>query len=365
MKIGILTFHRADSYGAVLQAYALQQAVSGLGHDCRIIDYRNPVIDGVAKVRTLRQAASPKDALKIAVNNTLFGRVRAVRHQKFEEFRRQMDLSLPCDRASVAHICRDYDRLITGSDQVFNYHLTGGDHSYLLDFAPAEKRCAYAPSFGITSVADKHLDTYRTVLGGFAHLSVRERKGAQLVEELTGRQDCPVVLDPTLLVENDLWRAITPKNDLGRYILVFQLNPVPEAVAFAQKLADSRGIKLYVMTQSARNALKGKLGRGNYISDAGPLDFLSLIAGAECVVTDSFHGTALSICFSRPFFTCVAGGSKVGSRLENILQLLGLTHRLLGPDTDPEAPIDYKSVKEKERELRETSLAFLRQVTQA
>ncbi len=362
MKIGILTFHRADSYGAVLQAHALQQAVRSLGHECDIIDYRNPVIDGVAQVKTIRQAASPKEALKIAVNNTLFGKVRATRHKKFEEFRRQMGLSLPYDRATIPLANDRYDKFITGSDQVFNYNLTGGDHSYLLDFAPAEKRCAYAPSFGITSINDTHLDAYQTVLRDYALLSAREQKGADLVRELTGREDCPVVLDPTMLVENDYWRSITPKNDLGSYVLVFQLNPVPEAVAFAQKLADSRGAKLYIMTQSARNALKGKLGRGSYISDAGPLDFLSLIAGAQCVVTDSFHGTALSICFEKPFFTCVAGGSKVGSRLENILELLGLKDRLLSPATDPEAPIDYVAVKEKERALRARSLEVLRQV---
>ncbi len=364
MKIGIMTFHRADSYGAVLQAYALQQAVLGLGHSCEIIDYRNQVIDGVARTKTLRQASSPKELLKIAVNNTLFGRARRVRHEKFEEFRRRMDLSLPCDRDSVALAEGRYDRFITGSDQVFNYDLTGGDHSYLLDFAPPEKRCAYAPSFGLTSISKDHLDAYRTVLGEYALLSAREQKGADLVKELTGREDCPVVLDPTLLVENEFWRSITPENDLGRYGLVFQLNPVPEAVAFARELADRTGIKLYIMTQSTRNALLGKGGRGSYISDAGPLDFLSLIAGAEWVVTDSFHGTALSICFERPFFTCVAGGSKVGSRLENILKLLGLTDRLLGPQTDPDAAIDYQAVKEKEQALRESSLSYLRRVTE-
>ncbi len=365
MKIGILTFHRADSYGAVLQAHALQQAVRSLGHECDIIDYRNPVIDGVARVKTLKQAASPKEALKIAVNNTLFGKVRAIRHQKFGQFRRRMGLSLPYDRETIARANDHYDRFLTGSDQVFNYNLTGGDYSYLLDFAPAEKRCAYAPSFGITAIGDKHLDAYKQVLGDYALLSAREQKGADLVRELTGREDCPVVLDPTLLVENDYWRSITPKNALGRYVLVFQLNPVPEAVEFARKLAERKGIKLYIMTQSARNALKGKLGRDSYISDAGPMDFLSLIAGAECVVTDSFHGTALSICFERPFFTCVAGGSKVGSRLENILSLLGLKDRLLTPATDPEAPIDYAAVKEKERALRAQSMVFLKQVTQA
>ena len=38
MKIGILTFHRAHNYGAVLQTYGLQEYIKQLGHDVYIID---------------------------------------------------------------------------------------------------------------------------------------------------------------------------------------------------------------------------------------------------------------------------------------------------------------------------------------
>lgn len=40
MKIGILTFHCAVNYGAVLQAYALQEILRSLGHEVYVIDYR-------------------------------------------------------------------------------------------------------------------------------------------------------------------------------------------------------------------------------------------------------------------------------------------------------------------------------------
>ena len=40
MKLGILTFHSVDNYGAVLQAFALQMYLKTLGHDVEIIDYR-------------------------------------------------------------------------------------------------------------------------------------------------------------------------------------------------------------------------------------------------------------------------------------------------------------------------------------
>ena len=40
MKIGILTFHWATNYGAILQCYALQTYLENLGHDVEVIDYK-------------------------------------------------------------------------------------------------------------------------------------------------------------------------------------------------------------------------------------------------------------------------------------------------------------------------------------
>ena len=49
MKIGILTFHRAHNYGAVLQCYALQEVLKGMGHDVEVIDYRQKWTEEVYK----------------------------------------------------------------------------------------------------------------------------------------------------------------------------------------------------------------------------------------------------------------------------------------------------------------------------
>lgn len=45
MKVGIITYHRAHNYGAVLQCYALQEVLKRMGHDTQIIDYRQPFIE--------------------------------------------------------------------------------------------------------------------------------------------------------------------------------------------------------------------------------------------------------------------------------------------------------------------------------
>lgn len=45
MKIGILTFHRAENFGAVLQCLALQNYLISKGNEVEVIDYRNPSIE--------------------------------------------------------------------------------------------------------------------------------------------------------------------------------------------------------------------------------------------------------------------------------------------------------------------------------
>lgn len=40
-KIGIITYHRAFSYGARLQAYATATYLNSIGHNAEIIDYSN------------------------------------------------------------------------------------------------------------------------------------------------------------------------------------------------------------------------------------------------------------------------------------------------------------------------------------
>ena len=45
MKVGILTFHRAHNFGAMLQCYALQEYLTKKGLNVEVIDYRQPYIE--------------------------------------------------------------------------------------------------------------------------------------------------------------------------------------------------------------------------------------------------------------------------------------------------------------------------------
>ena len=129
MKLGILTFHGAHNYGAVLQCYALQEVLTKMGHDVYVIDYRQPYINEVYKIfsfQILKRKMKNLGAVADYVRYNIF-RASAIkkRREHFEEFTsKYLNLTLPCDAESVPV---DFDAYIIGSDQVWSQVCTGGD----------------------------------------------------------------------------------------------------------------------------------------------------------------------------------------------------------------------------------------------
>ncbi|QFJ56301.1 polysaccharide pyruvyl transferase family protein (plasmid) [Pseudobutyrivibrio xylanivorans] len=136
MKVGIITFHRAVNYGAVLQAYALQYAVEKLGHKAEILDYRCEEVD---------RAASPLlgfrkgEGFKTATKKLIF---RTRKNVSFNSF---MKNYIHLSKKAVTHedlvkLSKEYDSFFTGSDQVWNYGCAGNDKAFFLDFVDEGKR---------------------------------------------------------------------------------------------------------------------------------------------------------------------------------------------------------------------------------
>lgn len=100
-----------------------------------------------------------------------------------------------------------YDYFITGSDQVWNPHYNFIGTSDLLAFAKPEQRISYSASFGVDEIPDEKKKEYTENLSQFMALSVREKRGAEIIKELTGK-DAQVVLDPTMLLTSDQWSKV-------------------------------------------------------------------------------------------------------------------------------------------------------------
>ena len=354
-KIGIITFHRADNYGAVLQALALQRSIIRLGYGCEILDYD-------ARIISKNYDVIVKTSVAEAIKSLLIYDERKRKKQVFAAFRRKnMILSAPVAKGELSDIVTQYDKLITGSDQVWNYHLTASDGAYFLDFVEDNnKRLSYAASFGIGEIPPEKLEWYRQKLAEFAHFSLREKTGVNLLKNILGFEAVNDV-DPVFLLKADEWKEmITSRFAPNKYIFAYMLDRV--SADYAQRLAVENGMELInlVYRKSYRHP---EINVGNCYIALSPADFISCIYYADYVVTGSFHATAFSIIFNKKFVVSVP--DNVGSRITDLLDRTGLQGRALPTCIAIDEKVDWERVDNIVAKARETSLKNLQESIEA
>ena len=355
MRVGIITFHFPLNYGAVLQAYALSECIKSLGHDAFLIDYK------------------PDYHIKRYLWNWAYcglnftNLIYPLLHKSFGEFSsKHLRLSSRSYKTleELTASPPEADAYICGSDQIWNSRITNLDPAYFLTFAPqGTRRIAYAGSFGISEIDKAVQLLYTRWLKDITHLSAREKQGAEIIRQLTGR-NAPVVLDPTLLLTKNEWEALSQEpSTKDPYIFCYSLNDVPglmELCYYAQKLTGYPIYKIGGIKDVWNRRVKAVVG-------AGPQEFLGYINYAAIVITNSFHGTVLSMNMQRPFFTIpspVTGTYSRNSRLFSILQILSATDRLYRPGQEfpsiADFEIAYDMIAERLVAEREKSLSYLK-----
>ncbi|WMJ89684.1 polysaccharide pyruvyl transferase family protein [Anaerocolumna sp. MB42-C2] len=379
MKVGIITFHKVNNYGAVLQAYALQKTVKGLGCDCDIIDYNRKNLRDIYlwqknKIKCLlraapdRQGYSNLEFIRMVLTTFFFNR-KAVA-AKFNTFRKRYDLSRMVTSDNIKYINNEYDLFISGSDQVWNCGRVILDKNYLLDFvAESKKKGSYAASFGIKEIPDKYLREYKRLLADFRYLSVRETAGADLLSKLVHRE-AKVVLDPTLLLRKEEWSELMGvKSNTDNVIIVYMLEYSESLLQFARELSEKVNCPIRLLNKPLHRNIKE-----NYRVDVGPVEWLTEIRNGKYIVTNSFHGVAFSINFNRNFYVEIAEErirGAMSSRIEHILHTFGLEDRLIQKKkygnskkkyvkfNYSSAEIDFNKVNRKLDKLRYESMDYL------
>lgn len=362
MKIGIITIQKCDNFGADLQAYALGAKLQSLGYDVENIDYlfyKHPRHQGgkgekpIFKLSVVNRAKEFLFPLVSALKNLRRRRLIKARRARFSAW---TDRYLRCgsEYRSVESLYATpphYDVYMVGSDQVWNPRMGSNILPYFLDFAPKNARCvSYAASFGISELSAEAFYKFKQLLRRFGAISMRERIGVDIVSAMALGVEVKHVVDPTLLLGAQEWEkvAIRPVEILDEpFLLLYDLIPSEETVALARRWANERGLRIV------------RVGNGAY----GPGEFVWLFAHAECVVTNSFHGTAFAINNRKPFFSVVPQGMQNVSRIESLLDVLGLSERMLPACdcdiVDLEAEIAWDVVLAKLDGARNDSLAFL------
>lgn len=370
-SIGIITIHKINNYGSVFQAYALQRACEELGYKTEIIDYNYPNTFHLPQKYASQVDSQPNEPRWIKF---LYAFDLIKQHKGIRKFVTEHENLSPKQYNHPDELAADvphYDVYITGSDQLWNPRHCNGDPVFLLHFAPDNAlKISYAASIGANSIPNELKLQYKELLGRYAHISVRENSGAQVVKEVAGKE-ATVVLDPTLLLNSDQWNQIaTPKRQFKKkYILCYFLNYTFNAFPYVDQLAEYMQKQTgYEIVRAARPPHKLGLPHTHYRVGASPEEFLALVRDAEMVLTTSFHGTAFAVNYGKPVFTVVQDREASDSRQVSLMRNLGLENQILSvKDPMPDRSrftYDEQAEQKRLQVLREQSMCFLKQSLQ-
>lgn len=325
MRIGILTFHRAHNYGAVLQCYALQQHLKQLGHDAYVIDYNNKRLwasyswrDRGYEKRILSNPLLLPARLFIYIKNR---RRQIVRYHKFAKFQENVLRLAPVGAITE----QPYDLILIGSDQVWNTIITKGfDPYYWGTFEkPATTKVAtYAASLR-KLWNEEDYDTIYKALKKLDGISVREMNVGEYVKGLFPDLDVSFVPDPVFLLSSEQWKSLAklPRNT-EPYAFFYQAEKSDAVYKTAKEIATNRNLPLITLSANQWGV------NSKECHSASPQEFLGWLINANLVITSSFHALAFSIIFQKDFYAVnLQHGND--ERLKNIVLLFGLDERLI------------------------------------
>lgn len=310
-KVGILTFCNANNYGAVLQAFALQEYISTFC-DVELINLNFN--------SNIHQNSNAKIHESIILK--LIKKMKRRRFKKFRTMYLKISHNKICGDFETNKIASDYDIFIVGSDQVWNTDITNHTKAFFLDFVKDKKKISYAASFGRKQITDLELLWVNEYLNSFSAISLREKYSAiQLQNILHTTVQC--VCDPVFLLNNNQWeKKLKLKKFNRKYVLIYYMEISPAIKSILKIIKEKYQLSIYAI-RGGNETISGV----HHISVAGPVDFLNLIRNAEMIVTNSFHAISFSIIFKKKLLAI--GHSKWNLRIQNLLQLFNCESKLI------------------------------------
>ena len=268
----------------------------------------------------------------------------------------------------LSEISNEFYAFICGSDQVWSTRLQNDhcDKGMFLRFVPeGVKKIGYAPSMGATiSVSEETATEICESLSDFDAVSVREKTGQNLLQEILGRK-VPLVLDPTLLLDRKEWENIAevPRGLPERYLVVYRFGSMAYTIETINEIVEKTGFPV-IELPSSRIAMEDGFPKR---FDIDPGAFIGLIRNATLVLTDSFHATVFSILNATPFISFYRQDPSLpfnmNSRLDDLLSMTGLNERLcpIGEKVnyDNLFDVDFTDAHKAIDERRDSSLSYL------
>lgn len=358
-KVGILTWHYYFNFGSSLQAFALQKLIEGLGYDVRILNYRNPLLD---------KRIWWKDAARVVLCHTIGLFSQRVRNkysisnaERFQKMYLRQTRRFENPECLPSYI-KGYRSLVYGADQIWAPNVY--KPIYMGAYVPdGVRKVSYAASVGLNHIPDELADTYAGNLSSFHAIAVREEEGRDLLKSRCN-VDAQVVLDPTLMIEVQVYRNMERPLDVpiaGEYLFCYFLNKTHQYRERVKDYAKRHGLQIVGCSDKESDAEWM-----HRLENVGADQFLWLVDNATAVFTDSYHGSIFSLLFHKDFWTLVrfAEDSPIcqNSRIRQLQNYFGIGHRIISAtsEMDESKAIDYELFERQLTELRLHSLTYLR-----
>ena len=300
----LITTFAAENYGAMLVAFAVNKILENLGYSVLMMQRPNPK----GKDARLENSVPMNFAKKhYNISNVYFS---------------LNDLSV------LNNHCENF---VVGSDQLFSYILNM--ERAFLDFVDINKnKIAFATSFGRDEYLtnDDIILKRKAQLHRFNHISLRE-KGEKLCNEIFDIPDAVELLDPTQMIEldvyNELCKNVSLKETQKPYLLTYDLDITPEKTEAIKYVANKLGLEIvYIQPCFPRDRHYTDL--KVYKDTYTPEEFLYLYKNASFVISDSYHGTLFAVKFNKPFISIMNVAR--GALRYKFFERLNLKHRIVG-----------------------------------
>ena len=348
MKIGIITFHRASNYGAVLQCYALTQFLSKKGYQVEVVDYRSHSIESTYKL-----------VLFDSFRNFISSLIHILyRYKSNANFRKFINSFLPISKRSyyAASEIKGYDILIIGSDQVWNKRITKGfDNVYWGEIPYGKAIISYAASMGTEVVyLEEDKIKIQNYLRNFDSISVREQSLHNFIGTLTNKP-IKIVLDPAFLLSKNDYMDISCNPSITKYVLYYQMEYNRDAKKRVCEIANQLGCQVVVLGgKKEKYPLKYKYLDSSNVSVP---EFLGYINNAECVMASTFHGVVFSLIFNKDFYFIANGKT---DRATFLLHNIGATNRIVSPKNSLIfSKVNYQRIRQNIDVQKDLSIEFL------
>jgi len=343
MNITIVTVYNSENCGSYLQAYAMSKYLAEKGNNVRFL--KRPSFGSSHSSLSILN-----ESIKCAIRKH-FGQIRLIlqRHQNFNAALKDFNV------VSVAEAKKNTDMFLLGSDTIWDFTYVYFRKNYLLYTGKVlgEKKFAvYAASCANTTT--ENIKTYSIDMSGLKKakgISVRDRATHDVLYNCVGLES-QIVVDPTLLIEKEEYQSLVGKPIVDRYVLVYCFGRIDEPL--------KNEITMYAKKNELKIITLGSYEKWAYrCIPASPQAFLTYYNSAECVITNTFHGTIFSTIYHRQFLAVTSNKNKI----TEYLNATGLAGRICDkPEIMAEVmhkKIDYVAFDERLSEIRNVSRQFL------